>query len=259
MIKDHYPGSLLLCFVFLFIHFSVASQELKVLQGHIITDSIPASNIHIVNLNLKEGTTSNETGRFYIRVQPNDSILFSSVQFQNRIIRVKQEHFDVGEIQIRLFLATNELDEVRISDLKLSGVLDKDVARIDIFDRTEFGIPYAKKGLTQTERKLYTATTSPGGIPLDLLLNTFNGKIKMLKKVKANDELSASVNNVLDRFGRDFFESELEIPGTEVVNFLFYCAGDRNFSILLASESNLEMIDLFKSKVESFMKWRGIN
>ncbi|MCM8567908.1 hypothetical protein NE848_00835 [Gramella jeungdoensis] len=240
-------------------NFSAFSQELKLLQGHILTDSIEPSNIHVVNLSLKEGVTSDDSGKFYIRARLDDSLLFSSVQFQNSIIRINKEQFETGKIQIKLFPAQNELDEVRISDLKLSGVLDKDVARIEIFDRTEFGIPYAKKGLTQTERKLQTATTSAGGIPLDLLLNTFNGKIKMLKKVKANDELSASVIKAFDSFGREFFERELDIPETEVLNFLYYCARDQNFSIFLESELNLELIDLFRKNVESFREWRGIN
>lgn len=235
----------------------MAAQESKLLKGQIITDSLPASNIHVVNLSLKEGITSDESGGFYIRAGINDSILFSSVQFQNRIIRVKKEQFDAGQFEIRLFLARNELDEVRISDLKLSGVLDKDVGRIEIFDRTKFGIPYTKNGLTQTERKLYTATTSPGGIPLDLILNTINGRIKMLKKVKANDELSAAVSRALERFGKGFFETELQIPDKEVVNFLYYCARDERFSTLNKSGNDLELIDLFREKVKSFREWRG--
>lgn len=259
MIKRNYTRHLPVFIILFFINFFAVSQESKLLQGQILTDSILPANIHVVNLSLKEGVTSDQAGRFYIRARPDDSLLFSSVQFQNRVIRVKKEQFEAGEMQVRLFLARNELDEVRISDLKLSGVLDKDVGRIEIFDRTKFGIPYARKGPTQTERKLYTATTSPGGIPLDLLLNTINGKIKMLKKVKANDELSAAVNKALDRFGREFFESELEIPEAEVVNFIYYCARDQNFSIFLNSENDLGLIDLFKEELEPFREMRQLN
>lgn len=250
---------LTISFILFLTNFSLIAQELKILEGQIISDSIAPSNVHVVNLNLKEGVISNGSGRFQIPAGVDDSLLFSSVQFENRIIRVKKDQYAAGKIEIKLFPARNELDEVSISDIRLSGVLGEDVAKIKIFDRTKFGIPYAKKGLNQIERQLHTATTSSGGIPLDPLLNTINGKIKMLKKARANDELTNSVHFVLNRFSKDFFVTELEIPDTEVLNFLYYCARDYNFAVFQDSGNNLELIEIFRKNVASFHEWRGVN
>ena len=239
--------------------FPVNSQEAKLIAGQILSDSIPVSNIHVINLNQKKGATSDLEGEFQIYARVGDSILFSSVQFQNRTIRLKKEEFDSARIEIKLYPARNELDEVRISDLKLSGVLQEDINRIKFFDRTKFGIPYPKEQPTQIERKLYTATSSAGGIPLDPLLNAISGRTKMLKKAKANEELSFSATRTLNKFGKEFFVREFELPEAEVINFLYYCADDEQFKSMINSENELRLIQFLSSKISDFKELRQID
>ena len=259
MIRKITAGFFPVLMLFLFSGIASYAQEVKLLKGEIVSDSIPASGIHVVNLDQEKGTTSDASGEFLIYVALGDRILFSSVQFENRQIVIRKVEFDSGKIEVKLYPARNELDEVQISDLKLSGYLDEDVSRINIFDRNKFGISLAQKRPTQIERHLHTATTSAGGIPLDLLLNTINGKIAMLKKAKANDEMAVSVDEGLNSVGREFFISELKLPETEVINFIYYCARDSEFSEILDSGNSLELIEYFRSKVNPFKELREID
>jgi len=246
-------------FILLFLCISqLKAQDNKILHGHISTDSLPANNIHIINITTKQGTTSDDAGEFSLTATINDSVLFSSVQFQNRTIRVSEEIFNSGSLEIKLYPANNELDEVRISDLHLSGVLFGDVPKIKIIDRAQFGIPYPTEPISQTERHLYTATHSAGGVPLDLIINTINGKIKMLKKVKANDDLTVSVEKGMAVMGRDFFTNDLGLPEEEVLNFLYFCAYQSAYQRILKSGNELDLMLFLKNQKQEFFERRSL-
>ncbi len=46
----------------------------------------PISNVHIINVNKKSGTTGNEKGIFSFIVEPSDSILFRCVGYKNTLV-----------------------------------------------------------------------------------------------------------------------------------------------------------------------------
>ena len=247
------------------------SQQTILLKGQIISDSISTSNIHIVNLSLEKGTTSDNFGKFTIYSRSGDTLLFSSVQFEKRKVVISQADIDAGSLKVKLFPSRNELEEVRISDLKLSGYLDSDLPKIKYFDREKFGIPYPEKKLTQTERRLYTADAGMENkwnylfvllgapMPLDPLLNEINGRTKYLKKLDAQDKLQIRVQKGISILGKSFFVTELNIPEDEVENFVYYCARFLEFDKILASTDRLKLIEYYKSKRQDFIDLRQIN
>lgn len=256
---------------FLFPFLSAEAQEIKLIQGKIVTDSISAENINIINKNLERGTMSDRNGNFTIATALHDTILFSSVQFLNTELVVDESMFSLGKAEIKLVPAFNELEEVRISDVKLSGMLEKDIDRIKIFDRQKFGIPYSTEPLSQTERHLVTATTGAGGskltlpgvllgkIPLDPIINTINGRIKHLKRIKANDDLATAVGGFINIFGKDFFTESLKIPEKEVTNFLYFCVRQHSYKGMVNSGNSLDLINFFAAQKDEFLKIRKGN
>lgn len=245
------------------------SQEIKLLEGQVISDSIPTANIHIVNLDLEKGTSSDDTGKFKIYVRISDTLLFSSVQFENRKVIISAADLEDDEMVVKLYPARNELQEIQVTDLKLSGHLDKDLPKVKIFDRQKYGIPYPEKKLTQTERKLYTANANItsrwqyigvllGGVPLDVIMNDINGRTKYLKALDKQDKLQIRVQRGISLLGRTFFISELDIPENEVENFVYYCAEDSEYDKLLDSPDMLKLIEYYKSKRQDFIDLRQI-
>ncbi|MDR5591849.1 carboxypeptidase-like regulatory domain-containing protein [Christiangramia sp. SM2212] len=263
-------GYLPFFFMLFFTASNLFAQESRVLEGQILADSIQPANVHVVNLDLEKGTTSDENGKFMIIAEQGDRILFSSVQFQNREIVIKQEDIESGKIGVTLFPARNELDEVKITDLKLSGHLDLDVPKIKYFEREKYGIPYAEKKLTQTERRLYTANAGVksrwsyfgillGGLPLDVLMNDINGKTKYLKALQKQEQLQLEVQSGIDVLGKSFFIEDLDLPETEIENFVYYCARDPKFQDFLSSNNRLELIEFYNNKRQDFINLRQIN
>ncbi|MCH4824072.1 carboxypeptidase-like regulatory domain-containing protein [Gramella lutea] len=249
---------------------NVFSQETKLLLGQILTDSVPAENVHVVNLNLMKGTTSNQSGAFTIEVKMADTLFFSSVQFENKEVVVDELNFQSGNIIVKLSAARNELPEISLSDLRLSGHLDTDLPRINYFKREKFGIPYPEKRLSQTERRLYTANANItsrwqyigvllGGVPIDVIMNDINGRTKYLKNLAKREKLQVDVQRGIDLLGKSFFITTLNLPESEIENFVFYCTMYPEFFEYIESSKILELIEFYESKTEGFINLRQIN
>ena len=174
------------------------------------------------------------------------------------------------KLRVKLFPARNELDEVKISDLELSGHLNSDLPKIKYFDRLQYGIPYPENRPTQTERRLYTANggiTSRwqyigvlfGGVPLDVVINDINGRTKFLKALDKQDKLKLRVKKGIEVLNRSFFISELGIPEPEVENFVYYCAGFPEFEQYLTTLNLLGLIEYYKSRKQEFINLRKLN
>ncbi|PTX42082.1 hypothetical protein C8P64_2498 [Christiangramia gaetbulicola] len=270
MILKNYSGLWPFFLLLFFAEYDMYSQQTTLLEGQIVSDSISTSNIHVVNLNLEKGTTSDTSGKFRIYSRSGDTLLFSSVQFEKRKVVVTQADIDARSLSVKLFPSRNELDEVRISDLKLSGYLDSDLPRIKYFDRQQYGIPYPEKRPSQTERRLYTANSNItsrwqyigvllGGVPLDVIMNDINGRTKYLKALDKQDKLQLRVQNEIDVLGKEFFKNELGLPENEIENFVYYCAEFPGFEKLLKTANRLGIIEHYKSRRQDFIDLRQIN
>ena len=257
-------------FLLFFAEFDACSQEKIILKGQIISDSISTANIHVVNLNLEIGTTSDLSGNFSIYSRQGDTLQFSSVQFEKKQVVITQSDLDTGKITIKLLPARNELDEVRISDLKLSGYLESDLPKINYFDRNKYGIPYPKKRPSQTERRLYTANANItsrwqyigvllGGAPIDVIINDINGRTKYLKALDKQDKLQILVEHEIEKMGRTFFIEDLGLPDSEIENFVYYCTDFPEYKNLISDSNRLNLIEFYSSKLEGFINLRQIN
>ena len=237
----------------LFITFSAYSQEPVLLKGKIIADSLEGSFINIVNLSQETGVINNEFGEFEIEVYESDTLYFSSVQYEAKEVYITPEIIAAGFLEVWLFLNVNQLEEVRISNIRLSGNLERDLANIKTFNQLDVGIPYpTKPRLSSVERKLFTAS----GSSLDLLLNLLNGKVKMLKRARENQQLAGLVDKGMNLLPLSIYVEELEIPEEHVKNFVYFCAEDPGFKSLVYQESPLELLEYYQSKVRFFLEER---
>lgn len=60
------------------------------------------ANVHIISKQLRQGTISNPEGYFKIWTQPNDSLLFTSVGFERKILHLNDSIFQQGESAVIL-------------------------------------------------------------------------------------------------------------------------------------------------------------
>ena len=246
---------------------SSSAQEQTLLKGKIQAESLLETSINIINLTQKTGTVNAASGSFEIEVEVNDSLWFSSVQYEQVKMKVTQEIIESGFLDIKLKEKINELSEVQLTNVGLSGNLKKDLSNIQTFTPADMGFSMSDKPIpTSVERKLHTASgvqknslrNPPGqvNVSLDGIINTFNGKIEMLEKAKENEDLNNLVIAGMNALPIKFFVEELQLPESEVKNFVYFCTETIYFKNLLRKEKLLELIEFYQRKAPEFIEER---
>lgn len=240
----------LLLLIFFLISGFVFSQETVLLKGKIKADSIFEASVHIVNLTQKTGEVNSEDGNFRIKVNEKDTLLFSSVQYEIKEVIITSEIID--EAYLEVTLVPHQLEEVRISNISLSGNLQRDIKDIEIVEPFNFGLPKRKGPKpTPSERKLYTASSAN----VDLIINLITGRLQMLKQHDDNMKRLSLVEKAYKVLPDDFYTETLGLKQEEVVNFLHFCAEtDPKFKQKIAAEEDLELIEYFQMKLPEFLK-----
>lgn len=229
------------------------SQE-NILRGVVKADSLTSSSVNIVNLTQKIGTTNSKTGEFQIEVVVNDTLLFSAIQFEPVEIIITHEMIDERFLEVQLVERINELEEVEISNISLTGNLQHDISQMETYTNKDFGFTYSPtKRLTSIERKLYTAEDGE----IDALLNFISGRTKMLNIAKDKEELMKMVEMAMKAFPTSFFVDNLQIPENQIRTFIYSCTGDPVFRELMANSKQLELLEYLRKKAPVFLEYKG--
>lgn len=212
--------------------------------------------IHIVNLAQERGTTTSETGMFFLHAKVNDTLLFSSVQYRNLKIRITQENIENREVNIQLEREVNELEEVVISNHDLSGNLKRDVENIEMFDQGSVGFPHLLKTAPppgSSGRKIQSASNSP----VELLINSLNGNLKRLKKLQEMEKEDAWIDRGIELIGEEFLSTDLLIPAEELWLFVYYCSEDSRYRNLVRENNPLSLMELLAEKADGYLALRS--
>lgn len=245
-------------FIFLFVLVNSFGQSQR-LKGIIVADSLEGFAINIVNYTKKIGTTNDDKGYFEIPASINDSIIFSSVQYE--IVSLIVGDFDINnqDFRIKLTPVVRKLDQVNVSDVNLSGNIDKDTKDIEVkpfVNNKSLGLPFRDiKQPTQVERRIYTAKS---GI-IDRPINYLNGTLKKLKKIKAIQDLDKLIHRGETSFSVTFFTNDLRLPEDLISDFMYYCAEDSYFENLLENTKKLSLLEFFQVKSKSYKEFKGID
>ncbi len=206
------------------------SGDIISLEGKVLNDTIDRSQLNVVNLSMRKGTATSLNGEFTIDVRQGDTINISAVQYEPRQFVVNQTIFDRKKITIYLIPKINELQEVEVSNIDLSGNLNRDAQSTkgapDLYPE-DLGIPKnTAPKRTVEERRYYTAVTSGGGIPLDGLINSITGRLKMLKKHIAVSRFEKRMVENRQRFSDSLYMRELKIDPDHIEDFVYYVFED---------------------------------
>ncbi len=239
---------------FIFLQSFVYSQDQIVIEGKIVADSLENSRINILNITKNTGTTNSDSGDFKIEVQKNDTLLFSSVQYENLQIMVSEDDIANRFLEVILKKRIIGLDEIILKNINLTGNLNQDIEKFKIYDYYK-SIPTSKiPRLTHIGRQLYTAKDGD----IDPLLNMISGRMQMLENAKEIEQLMFDVQEVIDAIDSSVFTDEFHIPEDEIINFVYYCAESSRFKILVEKDQYLDLIELFRKKASGFRELREI-
>jgi hypothetical protein len=232
------------------------------LRGRVLENEVGVTNVHILNLSANDATISDAQGYFAIPAKEGDTLLLSAIRYQRKTFRVDAEMLRATLLNIELEPFVNQLDEVVLFPYNLSGDLDKDLSNVPVEEEvtaTSLGLPNASaKVKTQSERKLFEATTGSGLIPLNPVINAISGRTRMLKRRLARDRAYQQTEEVRSHYPDSLFVQELGIPQIRIPDFMYFCEVDPGFSSLATSGDRLGMWEFLRGKSREYRKNNGL-
>lgn len=224
------------------------------MEGKIFADSVETYQVNIININQKIGSVSNQEGKYSIKANVGDSILFTSLQHKTYTLKVEENNLKTTT-SIFLELEINELPEVTINQYQLSGDLSSDIdqVKVDFVDQRQFGFGVPRQ-LEKVEREIYSANTGM----LTPLIYAITGEAKVLRKRKANADIQSNKNRVLRNVSADLITKDLNIPRIYVDDFAYFCAEDEQTMTILEKNDPLALIDELKLKAIAYLKLKEI-
>ncbi len=241
-----------------FLVFSSAFAQQFVVEGEVVHSfGEDVENIHVFNTATSRGTLTNIDGEFTIAVSIGDTLIFSAVQFQKETLVISLEHYVSKKVQVRLTSSTNELDEILIRKHNLSGILGQDAKNIETkpyVSALSLGIIEKEiKPLTQSERRLYTATSGGGTIALDPIINAITGRTKMLKERIKKEKDEQIIQELLSKFPEGYLIKELHIAKESVYEFLYFCEAQPGYSTVMKKDE-ISILHFLTKSAEAFNK-----
>ncbi|MEK6493070.1 hypothetical protein [Myroides odoratimimus] len=204
-----------------------AQDSLSVLNGKIVTRDGIFEGIVILNTSKEISVLSDNKGYFSIRSHINDTIRFISPNHTEYQYVVNE--FDIKRSPVLFPLeplySINRLDEIVITkiDSDALGFTDKYTRRY-----------------TPAERKLRTAKTGGGMIPIDPFINMLSGRMSMLKKNLAYEKTDHRVEKLLETITSERLVDYYQIPVDYVEGFAYYAVTKEGIKDLL----NAKIVDL---------------
>lgn len=111
--------------VLLFAPMAVAQSDYRTwLRGKIIYQNTNVMAANVVNTTTQQATISNDNGEFAIEVQLGDELVFTSLQYQIRVVKITKEILQRGRLVIDVNEKVTELEEVVVTPEQRQKFLD---------------------------------------------------------------------------------------------------------------------------------------
>lgn len=200
---------------------SISAQE-KNIQGTVLSQRGYQPTIHanVVNLNSLKVTKTNANGVFTILAKVNDTLHISLEGYKSLKIKVTNEWFLSGTNKVYVQDLSNELDEVVINTLKLTGILSVDSKLIALAD-----YPY-DKDLDETG---YIANYNRGFNPLNGIYNAIKRNSEESKKINQIRKEVELIEMMKKKFDREMAATLLNISKEDIVKILQRCDYSERF------------------------------
>ncbi len=208
----------------------------KMIHGKIVVASGTIEGVNIVNLVNEKSTTSDSNGEFFILAKADDLLVLSSVNLEYHRKIIEGDDLKQAVLIIKMTFKTTELKEVIVNKHPEINAVSLGISAKGI------------KKYTPAERRLHTATSTPG----DALLNMISGRTAMLKKeieVEKKYNLLAKIDAL---FEEEYYTKTLKIPADYIKGFQFYCVEDEKLATALRSKNKTMTMFLIVPLAQKF-------
>lgn len=237
-------------FLFLFYQFCVGQILTRTpLRGQVVNDSVKIDNGIVFNINAKTGAVISPKGYFTILAKVNDTLVFSSLAFKSKKIRLSSNDFSSGYMRVKLEIFAKELVEVVVYAKKAINPIEGNSQK------------YVDQKYFDDEKSSPKNKVMPPDGSIENGMDFVRMYKDILKILKINNpertDFITPVNFtevVMKTVSFTFFTNTLNLKEDEIGLFLIYCENDSKSKTLLKPESKIELIDFLITKNKEFTK-----
>lgn len=215
--------------------------------------------ISVFNLSSGQFAFTDKKGQFKIPVRVNDTLLLSSLQYQEFKIRITPAVIKKGYLKIALNTSTTPLEKVVVAP-DLSGYIQVDVGRLETPNvavphintaKVMAGYGYQlsdKYGSPDDNTAMDLGYMKHGLNFVNLYQLVFPSKEEREDEERRQEQISKQLQNVNNN---EFFQS-LGIEKDQISAFIYYLANHGLTGEKLQSSNDLELIQFIVEKSKSF-------
>ena len=217
------------------------------LRGKILYQNTNVIAANVVNTTTQKATISDDNGEFAVEVKMDDELVFSSVQYQIKVVKITKDILQRGRLVVDVNEKVTELDEVVVTPEQRQKFLD---ARADEFKQYD----YERDRSTKVENTLMREGQLYNGINF---VNVFKALYRLVEnkdKVKEKTYKLQPSEVIRQLYDDAFFIEQLMIDRENIGLFLMYCDGEIKTKELLEEKSNFEIMDFLVKTSQKFNK-----
>ena len=223
------------------------SQERELIQGKVIYRNINVPAANVINNTSQTSTITNDQGEFEIFAKEGDEIIFSSVQYIIRTVRVNDEILKNKRLIVQINQRVRELDEVVITPDDTDKFLDLKEEQFKGFD-------YLADKSTKIENILTDNRQVVNGLNF---VNIFKLLSSLVDSKSEEEKLSILPSEALPLIlEENFFTDILKLEFFEVNDFLSQLDLDPEIKQLIIKKNQFLLIDYLLNKSDTYKELR---
>ncbi len=233
-------------FLFLSLQFAY-NQDRELIQGKVIYRNINVVAANVINNTSQNTTITDDLGEFQIYAREGDEIIFSSVQYIIRTVRITDEIIKNKRLTVQINERIRELDEVVITP-------DNTEKFLDLKEEEFKGFDYIADKSTRVQNNLTETRQLKNGVDF---VNIF----KLLKTIidsKSEEEKESLLASEVIPYllEDDFFTESLLLASSQIVDFLIYIDSRPNSADILLEKNEFLLIDFL---LNESIRYKEIN
>ena len=233
-------------FLFLSLQFAY-NQDRELIQGKVIYRNINVVAANIINNTSQNTTITDDQGEFQIYAREGDEIIFSSVQYIIRTVRITDEIIKNKRLTIQINERIRELDEVVITP-------DNTEKFLDLKEEEFKGFDYIADKSTRVQNNLTETRQLKNGVDFVNIFKLLKTIIDSKSEEEKESLLASEVIPYL--FEDDFFTESLLLASSQIVDFLIYIDSRPNSVDILLEKNQFLLIDFL---LNESIRYKEIN
>ena len=234
----------IIIFILLGFSFVAFSQEKRViLRGKLMYRNSNVVAANVINNSNQNNTITDTNGEFEILAGVGDEIIFSSVEFKIRTIKITKEIMKKNRLVVEVNERVNFLDEIVISPENTDKFLDlkeEEFKKVDYIDDKS----------TAVENEIIRQNQLYRGINI---VNVAKLLANVLSESKIDDEIKLNPSKALPLvFDKNFFVSDLGLKNFEIIGFLELMDKKQEIKSLLKKNKEFELIEYLFNESKKF-------